>query len=361
MAQQCLPLPRRRKRNDAGAKAEEPIPDLSTMDAMAYMASVNLEASLLPDVFVASPTTRSLGQRRAQNWDDVPIDGSAAASQYLLSNKMHITPPPTQKHLPRYSVKEGKNIRSVNGDLTKDEWISSTLSNFSSLRVYIKQCHESGIGRSSKSYNRMPVPMSKDQVGWHTFCLGWDEARGNVGGYFQDDDSDERDDESISNINDGSDDNGSKNISVQNGSTVEAIVTSKTWDISTVPTTGHKPCTTLLCQFDQIIIRRVLSHHAYYLSQDWDFTESRGRWIYALLSRLEKPLHWNETSMLRGLLRNLCQLRADMDLDERLGIQKDLVRSKTLSILNVLIVVMGVYFEQGGGADYLMDVNTKPS
>lgn len=348
--QQCLPLPRRRKRDDTGEAVGVIIPDLSTMDAMAYMASVNLEASLLPDVFVASATTRTIGQRNTQNWNDTPIDGSAAASHYLLSSKMHITPPPTQKHLPRYTRKVGVNIGIADDDLTMDEWISTTLSNFSSLRVYIKQCHESGIGRSSRSYNRMPVPMSKDQVGWHTFCLGWDEARGNVGGYFQDDDSDERDDESMLSIDDKSDNNSSKHITVHNDSTVKAMVTNKAWDISTVPATGHKPSTTLLCQFDQIIIRRVLSHHAYYLSQDWEFTESRGRWIYALLSRLEKPLHWDETSMLRGLLRNLCQLRADIDLNQQ---------RKTMSILNVLIAVMGVYFEQGGGADYLMAVNDK--
>merc|ERR1711957_1110351 len=107
------------------------------------------------------------------------------------------------------------------------------------------------------------------------------------------------------------------------------------------------------------IIRRVLSHHAYYLSEDWSFTETRGRWIYALLSRLEKPLHWDETSMLRGLLRTLCRLRTDMDLDENKEMENLLVQKKSLSMLNVLITVIGIYFEQGEGADYLMSFSSK--
>lgn len=356
MAQnQCLPLPRRRKRNDTDNTSEALTSDLSSMDAMDYLASVNLEASLLPDVFVASSTTGTVEQRDAHNWNSAPIDGSAAASHYLLSKNMQIIPPPTLKHLPRCTGKVGVNLGIDDNDLTMDEWINSTLSNFSSLRVYIQQCRAAGIGRSSRSYCRVQVPMSKDRVGWHIFCLGQDEARGNVGGYFQDDDSDEQN-EDRSSASDGSDDYDNETTVIQSN----ANLGNKTWDNSTTPITGYRPSTALLCQFDQIIIRRVLSHHAYYLSEDWDFTESRGRWIYALLSRVEKPLHWDETSMLRGLLRTLCRLRADLDLNEQNKLHKDLIQKKLLSILNVLIVIIGIYFEQGGVTDCLMDVKNNP-
>ena len=212
-----------------------------------------------------------------------------------------------------------------------EEWTSGVLADFSSLRSYINQCRGSGLG--GKDGKRAPVPASKDRVGWHTFCLGRDEASGNVGGYFQDDDyeDDDTEDDDMSTA--------PKPLPPPNDDE---------WDASTVPPDGHPPSTTLLCRFDQIIIRRVLSHHAHYLAEGWDFTSKRGRWAYALLARLEKPLHADEAGVLRGLLRSLCRWRAGRSVPD--GGEG----GRVLATANVLIVVIGVYFEQGGGADRLM-------
>ena len=56
--QRCLPLPRRRKRdetecsNGTSAVTIDSISDLEGMDGMAYLASVHRQASQLPDVFL---------------------------------------------------------------------------------------------------------------------------------------------------------------------------------------------------------------------------------------------------------------------------------------------------------------------
>jgi len=355
--QQCLPLPRRRKREHNESSSEIVFSD--DMDAMTYLASVNMEAMRLPDVFVAPTITQPAkkeivheNQNRESSSSFVPIDGSAAGINYILSNRVHIHPPPTKQHLPC----QGTNTTDKGGTaMTMDEWISSTISNFSSLRIYLNQCHASGLGGKRFTGNRMDVPMSKDRVGWHIFCLGWDEAQGNIGGYFQDEDDDEEGDKSDRMISDtekeGSADEETKGPFKSN------MKNEKWGGHSTVPPSGHKPTTTLLCQFDQIIIRRVLAHHVYYLSEGWSFTEPRGRWIYALLARMEKPLHSEDASTLRGLLRDLCRLRAAIDLDDQTVMEKKgIEQRKILSIINVLIVVVGIYFEQGGGTDNLMAV-----
>ena len=90
--------------------------------------------------------------------------------------------------------------------------------------------------------------------------------------------------------------------------------------------------------------------------------------MYALLARLEKPLHRDEASLLRGLLRELCYLRSKVDVSVDFscgdggGGAGDLrnpatfASPKELTILNVLIVIVGIYFEQSSSSDCIMNL-----
>ena len=72
-------------------------------------------------------------------------------------------------------------------------------------------------------------------------------------------------------------------------------------------------------------------------------------WIYDLLARLEKPIHRDDAAMLFGLLKALTRSRSKQ-------IQPD--EKKNLAKLNVLILLIGVYFEQGGGIPGVMTVKS---
>jgi survival of motor neuron protein-interacting protein 1 len=95
----------------------------------------------------------------------------------------------------------------------------------------------------------------------------------------------------------------------------------------------------LVCQIDQVLIRRVLSHLSYYICEGWSpLTPQWSSWIYALLARLEKPIHRDDAATLFGLLKVLTLARSKLKADDR----------NNLARLNTLIVLIGIYFEQGG-------------
>ena len=64
-------------------------------------------------------------------------------------------------------------------------------------------------------------------------------------------------------------------------------------------------------------------------------TRDRATWLYALLARMEKPLHREECVGVRMVLRECCRRRWELGTREE------------LALLNTLIAISGVYFEQG--------------
>ena len=70
--------------------------------------------------------------------------------------------------------------------------------------------------------------------------------------------------------------------------------------------------------------------------------------MYALLSRLEKPIHRDDAAMLFSLLKVLTKTRARTKPNEK----------ENLAKLNVLILLIGVYFEQGGGVAGVMSIKS---
>jgi hypothetical protein len=71
----------------------------------------------------------------------------------------------------------------------------------------------------------------------------------------------------------------------------------------------------------------------------------RAQWLFALASRLEKPLHADTAACFRGVLRHCAALRA------RVADSGD----PLLPRLNVLIAVAGAYFGQDEGLVGLVD------
>lgn len=302
MSQQpCLPVPRRRKRasSDGGDDAAEAFDNIGSMDAMEYLGAVVQQASAMPDVFVAEQQAQTHHYQQQQ----MSIDGSATSLAYLVSDRTAILPPPSLCHVPDKPRK----------------WVDMTLANFSQLRLYLESCHRNGVG--GKDTARQMVPPLRDRAGWHVFCVGPDEARGNVGSYYE-----------------------------QDQESTDEEETTPSWRRA-VPSTGHEPSVRLVCQMDQVMARRVLSHLCYYVQEGWSpCTKQRSAWIYALLARLERPLHRDDAALLYGLLKELTRVRASIDLDSD---------KENLAQLNVLIVLLGLYFEQGGGYDGIMSVPQK--
>lgn len=335
MSQPCLPVPHHRKR-----KGHEDTPvvdfsnvDIHSIDASEYLSMVSQQAKNMPEVFVAAeesdPETSShtdekkRRRRRCQKQNlVVPIDGSAASLSYLVSNRASLTAPPSNDYLPRNPI-----------------WQERTLANFERLRDYLEQCREHGVGGKN---HRIAVPSMKDRSGWHVFCVGDNEASGNAGAYFDDDDDD-----------DDSDENDKKNDTTKASSTGDEEAVEEEipeWRRpGAIPPEGHAPSVSVICQMDQVMIRRVLSHLSYYVREGWSpATPQKSAWIYSLLARLERPIHRDEAANLFGLLKKLTQLRATLkvhDDDDATagGDRADLAR------LNVLVLLIGVYFEQGGG------------
>ena len=63
----------------------------------------------------------------------------------------------------------------------------------------------------------------------------------------------------------------------------------------------------LLCQMDQVMVRRVLSHYTHFVHVgEVCINKQLSKWIYALLARLEKPIHRDDAAVLFSLLKDLC-------------------------------------------------------
>jgi gem associated protein 2 len=332
MSQPCLPVSHHRKRK---GQDDTPVVDFSnvdiySIDASEYLSMVSQQAKNMPEVFVAAEDS---DPETSSNMDEtkrrrpcpkqnrvVPIDGSAASLSYLVSNRASLTAPPSNDYLPRNPI-----------------WQERITANFDRLRDYLEQCRAHGVGGKN---HRISVPSMKDRSGWHVFCVGDHEASGNAGAYFDDDD------------NDDSDENDKKNGTTKTsciGDEEEEVEEIPEWRRpGAIPPEGHAPSVSLICQMDQVMIRLVLSHLSYYGREGWSpATPQKSAWIYSLLARLEKPIHRDDAANLFGLLKKLTQLRATLlvhDNGTTMGGERtDLAR------VNVLILLIGVYFEQGGG------------
>ena len=334
----------------------------SEMNAAAYLYSVREEARLLPDLWTAgalksdttldppstaenhtSPSKTSVAsvstasKRNNLNNSDTNLTlGSIASLQYLTSHRTKIFPPPTLSHLP----------------LATNTWVDQTLADFSQLRLYLER---SKFANDNSPSERQPVPPMKDFMAWYTFCIGRHHnfPRG---------------------------ENEKSSTTIQSNQDTPAPA----WETN-LPSNGdgHSPCVRLLLQMDQVMVRRVLQHLTSYVDRVSGDNRKNGcySWIYALLARLERPIHRDDAVTMFTLLKRLTLLRFQIPVsklltdpvdteslgkdelstmsnmrlpaDDNIGSSND---RQYLATLNTLIAIVGVYFEQGGNYAQIFEV-----
>ena len=300
----CLPVShgRRRKRDDDETTTDNLFDDIDALDAATYLRRVQEQARRLPEVFESSsekpPEKKRCTVPGGSDHQRVTI-GSAASLQCLLVLS-GIEPPPTAGHAP------------------DARWVDQTcLASFSRLRDYLEQCRGQGVGGRE---GRVPVPPMKDRSGWYVFCVGPDNAAAASSG---------------------------DAVGGGDGDDREAPA----WR-QNVPVSGYAPTVSLLLQLDQVMVRRVLGHLTHYCCRGDDsgrtIIQQLAPWLYALLARLEQPIHRDDAVTLYSLLKALGSARASTTAAEEY--------QREIAALNVLIAVVGIYFEQGGGYADLMEV-----
>jgi gem associated protein 2 len=371
----CLPVAewpsRRRKRcqtsNDAESKAKDStgagatnVIDAETEEtaatpdraaeigdddgASAYLFRVREEAQRLPNVWTADTPPEAMPRvatkciatrKKAKNADGV-FGSMASTLQYIRQPEPNevamrdVVPPPSQWHIPT----------------AQQQWVGQIQSSFSELRSYLDQCQLVPTD-GAQPPQRQPVPPMKDTVAWCTFCLGHDH------GY--------RENEVAIEV-----------IPAReaNGTTWTAAPVAAPW-ASNIPPLGHAPTVRLLLQMDQVMVRRILEHFTQYIimmagtprKPDVAASSQVYPWIYALLARLAKPIHRDDAVTLYRLLKHLTFLRSQIPEPNRDATPESTSPDRTfLSTLNVLIAIVGIYFEQGGSYTNLMEVKvTVPS
>uniref|UniRef100_A0A8C1FCV0 Gem-associated protein 2 n=2 Tax=Cyprinus carpio TaxID=7962 RepID=A0A8C1FCV0_CYPCA len=104
--------------------------------------------------------------------------------------------------------------------------------------------------------------------------------------------------------------------------------------------TGFPPFLSIVSKLNQSTISAVLEYLMNWF-EERDFVAQLGRWFYALLACLEKPLLPEAHSLIRQLARRCSAVRANLE-------SKD---DDCLSALNLMICIVARYFEQNDLAD----------
>jgi len=98
------------------------------------------------------------------------------------------------------------------------------------------------------------------------------------------------------------------------------------------------PTASLLLQIDQVVTQKLLAYHAEWL-EERSLSIARGKWIYSILAKIDKPLHQDIAAFIRQIYRRCSILRSNLDVTSE-SLEED------LAILNILIAITGFYFGQ---------------
>ena len=457
----CPPPPKRTKTTALANDSTITIDDVSTMDASAYIAWVNQQAESLPNIFVAQSPSATTDEPPATNISISAMDPNSnhpinkdrksanhnkdidsfsllSTLQVFLSHRMDILPPPTVRHLPPFSANlsqpnnnlqpsysmhhaifarelgddndaiDGTTLENGNNHPNNNhpyDWVTNILATFSKLRMHLEKMSVIQQQQQQQEYlhRTIIVPKMKDRMGWQVFCLGKDEAYGNVGGryeyYLFDEEADDVNpgDDNANSRKEGREEQEEKITKKYNDeqhhdqpqrppnthpSSPAALTIGdecndtntdnppqlSSYDIQpetpSSPTQPHLPTIPLLLQFDQVLTRSVFHHHVHYFCEyKLPLTRIRASWMYAILARLEKPLHREECAAVRSVLRECCERRWNLVLpssndnveDEATMFNKctednDNEAWVQLTLLNTLIAITGIYFEQAAFA-----------
>lgn len=102
---------------------------------------------------------------------------------------------------------------------------------------------------------------------------------------------------------------------------------------------GTPPLLSIVTYIDQPTVMKVLEYHINWMEKT-GFTLEQGRWFYALLACLEKPLEPEACALIRNLARQCSTLRATLN-----------ERDECLTAINLLICLVAHYFGQSDLCD----------
>ncbi|XP_066468561.1 gem-associated protein 2 [Tiliqua scincoides] len=176
-------------------------------------------------------------------------------------------------------------------------WQRQQAAHFSAVRQSVNRHKDHW--KSQQLDSNVAMPKSEDEEGWKKFCLGERLYLDTAG-------------ELSSNEHDGID-------YVQ---------------------IGFPPLLTIVSRMNQVTVTSVLEYLTNWLAEK-EFTPELGRWLYALLACLEKPLLPEAHSLIRQLARHCSEAR----------ILEENKNDESASALNLLICLVGRYFDQHDLAD----------
>ncbi|KAH8554036.1 survival motor neuron interacting protein 1-domain-containing protein [Umbelopsis sp. PMI_123] len=98
---------------------------------------------------------------------------------------------------------------------------------------------------------------------------------------------------------------------------------------------GHQPYVNILQRITQDVVLRLLNWHIEWLEHN-EIQKRQAMWMYALLTRLDKVMTSDETSILRNVSRKIIQIRQGQTDPE----------SPQVAYLNILITIIATCFGQ---------------
>lgn len=276
--------------------------DVSNMSAEEYISWVRDQAESLPDVTRVDIDLSTFSTNRT-NYIPV-VDDACLCSEKLLPS---------------------------------EEWENDCVKDFSDLRLYMTSLAEQDMTRERK----VVVPQLKDKNAWNKFCFGIEYVDSAISISCAIKKNDMADDvqltkkkqeltqvlDELSDCDDDDDDG------FNEANAINEAISSTLWHgLANVP-----PSFGLMLQIDHVMTQRVFKYHVEWLeSTENNLTSYRTFWIYALLARIEKPLHKDTVFLIRKLYKICSKLRSVIT-DEADG---------SLPDLNLLITITGIYFGQ---------------
>nr|XP_020662894.1 gem-associated protein 2 isoform X1 [Pogona vitticeps] len=177
------------------------------------------------------------------------------------------------------------------------KWQRQQVAHFSAIRQSVNKHRNHW--KSQQLDSNVAIPRPEDEEGWKKFCLGEKLYL----------------DTTVQEPSDGN--NGIDYVQI-----------------------GFPPLLSIVSRMNQATVTSVLEYLTNWLVEK-EFTPGLGRWLYALLACLEKPLLPEAHSLIRQLARRCSEVRV---LEENKSEEK-------VSALNLLICLVGRYFDQHDLAD----------
>lgn len=248
------------------------------------------------------------------------------------------------------------------------EWEREVVHQFSELRQRLEVLSSEG-----NRERTIVVPAMKDQRAWLLFCLG-DALQEKNNSTHQVKEDESLDLESYKNrlvksvglvdCNDDTEEGEQTNGDAEEGDEEEEE--SKEEDDAVAQSypewqgaRGLTPTVPLILQLDQVLTQRLLIFLIHYLEDNTYLSSACAAWIYALLARVEKPLHRDTVAVLRQLYRKVSLLRFQYASNLKDGMGNDSHSHSAgedreyVARLNLLAVLTGYYFGQGEAYEHL--------